>query len=57
MQVIDRARRERLAAIRHRLKPKDAEKLARISAGLKAAMRGLDMSEIPPEERLQERGW
>ncbi len=35
----------------------DAEKLARISAGLKAAMRGLDMSEIPPEERLQERGW
>ena len=35
----------------------DPEKLARISAGLKAAMRGLDMSEIPPEERLQERGW
>ncbi|UCD38173.1 MAG: pyridoxal 5'-phosphate synthase lyase subunit PdxS [Fidelibacterota bacterium] len=35
----------------------DPEKLAHISAGLKAAMRGLDMSEIPPEERLQERGW
>ncbi|MBA7598773.1 Pyridoxal 5'-phosphate synthase subunit PdxS [subsurface metagenome] len=35
----------------------DPEKLARISAGLKGAMRGLDMSEIPPEERLQERGW
>ncbi|UCH62208.1 MAG: pyridoxal 5'-phosphate synthase lyase subunit PdxS [Fidelibacterota bacterium] len=35
----------------------DPEKLSRISAGLKAAMRGLDMSEIPPEERLQERGW
>jgi pyridoxal 5'-phosphate synthase pdxS subunit len=36
---------------------KDPEKLAQISAGLQAAMRGLDMSEIPPEERLQERGW
>ncbi|UCH11748.1 MAG: pyridoxal 5'-phosphate synthase lyase subunit PdxS [Fidelibacterota bacterium] len=35
----------------------DPEKLAQISAGLQAAMRGLDMSEIPPEERLQERGW
>ncbi len=35
----------------------DPEKLARISAGLKGAMRGLDMSEIPPEERMQERGW
>lgn len=35
----------------------DAEKLAQISGGLKGAMRGLDMSEIPPEERLQERGW
>ncbi len=35
----------------------DPEKLAHISAGLKGAMRGLDMSEIPPEERLQERGW
>jgi pyridoxal biosynthesis lyase PdxS len=27
------------------------------SSGLKNAMKGLDMSEIPPEERLQERGW
>ncbi|MFC1543406.1 pyridoxal 5'-phosphate synthase lyase subunit PdxS [Candidatus Neomarinimicrobiota bacterium] len=35
----------------------DPEKLARVSAGLKSAMRGLDMSEILPEERLQERGW
>ncbi|MFB0517487.1 MAG: pyridoxal 5'-phosphate synthase lyase subunit PdxS [Candidatus Neomarinimicrobiota bacterium] len=35
----------------------DPEKLRQISAGLKGAMRGLDMSEIPPEERLQERGW
>lgn len=33
------------------------EKLVEVSAGLKAAMRGLDMSEIPLEERLQERGW
>ncbi len=35
----------------------DPEKLVEVSAGLKAAMRGLDMSEIPLEERLQERGW
>ena len=28
-----------------------------ISSGLKQAMPGLDMSEIPPESRLQERGW
>jgi pyridoxal 5'-phosphate synthase pdxS subunit len=35
----------------------DPDKLAQASAKLKAAMRGLDMSEIPPEERLQERGW
>ncbi len=36
---------------------KDAEKLAQISTGLKDAMVGLEMSEIPPGERLQERGW
>jgi pyridoxal 5'-phosphate synthase pdxS subunit len=35
----------------------DPDKLAQASAKLKGAMRGLDMSEIPPEERLQERGW
>ncbi|MFC1618710.1 pyridoxal 5'-phosphate synthase lyase subunit PdxS [Candidatus Neomarinimicrobiota bacterium] len=35
----------------------DPDKLAQASAKLKSAMRGLDMSEIPPEERLQERGW
>ena len=27
------------------------------SAGLKSAMKGLDMSEIPESERLQDRGW
>ncbi len=35
----------------------DPEKLADVSHGLKSAMKGLDMSEIPKEERLQERGW
>ncbi|MFC1484751.1 pyridoxal 5'-phosphate synthase lyase subunit PdxS [Candidatus Neomarinimicrobiota bacterium] len=35
----------------------DPDKLAQASAKLKSAMRGLDMSEIPPEERFQERGW
>ena len=36
---------------------KIAEKVADASAGLKKAMKGLDISEIPDEERLQERGW
>jgi len=36
---------------------KDALKLVEISTGLKSAMKGLDMSEIPEGERLQERGW
>ena len=36
---------------------KDAEKVAEVSSGLKSAMKGLDMSEIPQEERLQDRGW
>jgi len=35
----------------------DAEKLAVISEGLGDAMRGLDISEIPEDQRLQERGW
>ncbi|MCH8327286.1 MAG: pyridoxal 5'-phosphate synthase lyase subunit PdxS [Candidatus Marinimicrobia bacterium] len=35
----------------------DAAKLAELSAGLKSAMAGLEMSEIPAGERLQERGW
>ena len=35
----------------------DPEKLANISAGLKKAMKGLDIGEIPPEQRMQERGW
>ena len=36
---------------------KDASKLLEASRGLKSAMKGLDMSEIPEGERLQERGW
>ena len=36
---------------------KDPKKLVEISTGLQSAMKGLDMSEIPEEERLQERGW
>ncbi len=35
----------------------DAKKLAEISAGLKDAMKGLDISEIPSDQMLQERGW
>ena len=36
---------------------KIAEKVADASAGLKKAMKGLEISEIPDEEKLQERGW
>ena len=36
---------------------KDASKLAKISTGLKPAMKGLDISEIPADQMLQERGW
>ena len=35
----------------------DSNILAEVSEGLKAAMKGLDMSEIPDEQRFQERGW
>ena len=35
----------------------DPEIVSKASTGLKKAMKGLDMSEIPDEERLQERGW
>lgn len=35
----------------------DPEKLADISSGLKKAMKGLDISEIPEDQMLQERGW
>ena len=35
----------------------DAAKVAKASTGLKKAMKGLDMNEIAPEDRLQERGW
>ena len=36
---------------------RDASKVLEASRGLKSAMKGLDMSEIPEGERLQERGW
>ena len=35
----------------------EPEHVAEASKGLKSAMKGLDMSEIPEEERLQNRGW
>ncbi len=35
----------------------DAKKMSEISSGLKSAMKGLDISEIPEGQRLQERGW
>ena len=35
----------------------DPDKVMKASTGLKGAMKGLDMSEIPENERLQERGW
>jgi len=35
----------------------DAQKLAEISTGLSSAMKGIDIAEIPAEQRLQERGW
>lgn len=35
----------------------DPKKLAEVSYGLKKAMKGLDMADIPEEQRLQERGW
>jgi len=36
---------------------KDPVKLMEISADLKDAMKGLDMAEIPEDQRLAERGW
>ena len=36
---------------------KDANKLAEVSKGLKSAMKGLDINEIPEGQMLQERGW
>ena len=35
----------------------DSKILAEVSEGLKAAMKGLDISEIPEEQKFQERGW
>tara|TARA_B110000263_G_scaffold242533_1_gene248102 strand:+ start:998 stop:1858 length:861 start_codon:yes stop_codon:yes gene_type:complete len=35
----------------------DSKILAEVSEGLKAAMKGLDISEIPNDQRFQERGW
>jgi len=36
---------------------KDADKLAIASSGLKSAMKGLDISEIPEDQMMQDRGW
>ncbi len=36
---------------------KDAQKLAQISTGLGAAMRGVERSKLAPEQRLSSRGW
>jgi pyridoxal 5'-phosphate synthase pdxS subunit len=35
----------------------DPQKLVEISMGLRSAMKGIDIAEIPSEQRLQERGW
>ena len=35
----------------------DSNKLAKVSEGLKSAMKGLDISEIPEDQMMQERGW
>ena len=35
----------------------DSRIVAQASTGLKKAMKGLDISEIPEDERMQERGW
>jgi pyridoxal 5'-phosphate synthase pdxS subunit len=35
----------------------DSQIVAEASTGLKKAMKGLDISEIPEDERMQERGW
>ena len=35
----------------------DPQKLADVSLGLKSAMKGLDISEIPNDKMLQDRGW
>jgi len=35
----------------------DPNKLAEVSEGLKSAMKGLDISEIPKDQMMQERGW
>ena len=35
----------------------DAKKLAKISTGLKSAMEGLDIADIPEDKMLQNRGW
>jgi pyridoxal 5'-phosphate synthase pdxS subunit len=35
----------------------DPKVIARVSTGLGAAMKGLDIHQLKAEERLQERGW
>ena len=36
---------------------KDAHKLAEVSKGLREAMKGIEIADIPEEQRLAERGW
>ena len=36
---------------------KDPKKMVEISTDLQTAMKGIEISEIPENERLQERGW
>ncbi len=36
---------------------KDARKLADVSTGLREAMKGIEIADIPEEQRLAERGW
>lgn len=35
----------------------DPKKLAELSTGLKSAMKGINIADIPAEQRLQDRGW
>jgi pyridoxal 5'-phosphate synthase pdxS subunit len=45
------------AVVRATTHYKDSKIVANASTGLKKAMKGLDISEIPEQERMQERGW
>jgi pyridoxal 5'-phosphate synthase pdxS subunit len=35
----------------------DPKIIGKVSRGLGDAMRGIEIADIPPEQRLQERGW